>query len=133
MVQGMQQYLAIHSFPALQGRLKRHMNDYQLKSCTPWLSESLKLRRKEERNLRYATNMTTSPSTLHKLPVISFRLPQRAFELFLPICHCIMVATQAKTSFAGPLGITRVFKQAIKPKGLIACIVQTTSPVGRLN
>jgi hypothetical protein len=106
----MQQYLAIHSFPALQGRIKRHMNDYQLKSCTPWLSESLKLRRKEERNLRYATNMTTSPSTLHKLPVISFRLPQRTFKMFLPICRRVTVTTLAKTRFARPLGIANALK-----------------------
>jgi hypothetical protein len=43
-----------------------------------------------------------------------------------------MVTTQAKTSFAG-LGIASAFKQAMKSKGLIACIAQTTSPVGRLN
>jgi hypothetical protein len=44
-----------------------------------------------------------------------------------------MVTTQAKTSFAKPLGIADAFKQAMKPKGLIACITQTTSPVGRLD
>ena len=31
------------------------------------------------------------------------------------------------------IGIAKTFKQATKPKGLIACITQTTSPVGRLD
>jgi hypothetical protein len=36
-------------------------------------------------------------------------------------------------SFASPLGITNLLKQAMKPKGLIACIAQTTSPVGHID
>ncbi|MBP1732242.1 MAG: hypothetical protein H6Q55_2671 [Deltaproteobacteria bacterium] len=44
-----------------------------------------------------------------------------------------MVTTQAKTSFARTRGIANALKQAMKPKGLIACITQTISPGGRLD
>jgi hypothetical protein len=46
MICGMKQYLAIHSFPALQARIKERMIDYQLVSCT--MSKNLKLGRREE-------------------------------------------------------------------------------------